>query len=375
MSGRWSEEKAWAWSRKTPWLRGCNFMGSDCANRVDQWQEEGFEERLATADRELALAASIGFNSVRLVVQFEVWLDQHDGFLARFDRYLDTAAKHGINAMITLGNDCCIPKEIYTRPKMGAQHVDWGYHGGVKRSPHMSRPGQIGWNVLDDPGLRKLFYDMERELVTRYAHDPRVCIWDIYNEPGNANRWEVTEPYLLDMFGIARDVDPDQPLTAGPFDFPAECLDSKRPLPHLAQACLDNSDVISYHSYASYDENIRTIALLKEYGRPLFNTEWLHRIQHNDVREMFPLFYLENIGCYNWGFVAGLYQTYEPWEGIWQRYEKGEADDVDFTKWQHDLFRPSLRPYDPKEIEIIRRYCKLADERFAAHRNDNRKKE
>lgn len=52
MSKRWSEDDAWAWSRRTPWLRGCNFMGSDCANRTDQWQEEGFEEKLATADRE-----------------------------------------------------------------------------------------------------------------------------------------------------------------------------------------------------------------------------------------------------------------------------------------------------------------------------------
>jgi len=35
------------------------------------------------------------------------------------------------------------------------------------------------------------------------------------------------------------------------------------------------------------------------------------------------------------------------------------------TKWQHDLFRPSLRPYDPREIELIKTYNKKADERFA----------
>ena len=39
---------------------------------------------------------------------------------------------------------------------------------------------------------------------------------------------------------------------------------------------------------------------------------------------------------------------------------------MDFTKWFHDLYRPSHRPYDPKEIEIIHKYCKLADEEFAA---------
>ena len=34
---------------------------------------------------------------------------------------------------------------------------------------------------------------------------------------------------------------------------------------------------------------------------------------------------------------------------------------IDITKWQHDLFRPNLRPYNPAEIELIRRYSELAD--------------
>ena len=106
--------------------------------------------------------------------------------------------------------------------------------------------------------------------------------------------------------------------------------------------------------------------LQDEYGRPIVNTEWLGRCLHNTVQEMFPLFYLEKIGCYNWGFVAGKYQTYEPWEGLWQRYEKDHNADIDFTKWFHDLYRPSHHPYDPKEIEIIQRYSRMADEDFAA---------
>ena len=102
---RWSKEKAWEWYDAQPWLRGCNFMGSDCANRVDQWQELGFEEHLQTADRELELAASIGFNSVRVIVQFEVWQQEHDGFMERFERYIQTCAKHGISVMVTIGTE------------------------------------------------------------------------------------------------------------------------------------------------------------------------------------------------------------------------------------------------------------------------------
>lgn len=76
------------------------------------------------------------------------------------------------------------------------------------------------------------------------------------------------------------------------------------------------------------------------------------------------MFYLEKIGSYNWGLVAGMYQTYEPWNGIWEDYEKTGQSNFDFTKWFHDLYRPNYRPYDPKEIEIIKEFCKLADEEF-----------
>ena len=105
------------------------------------------------------------------------------------------------------------------------------------------------------------------------------------------------------------------------------------------------------------------------YHRPLFNTEWLHRMQHNTVQTHLPLFYLERIGSYHWGFVAGLNQTYEPWESMWTRYARGELPaDVDFTKWQHDILRPNLRPYNPHEIEIIKHYLALSKRDYEAAR-------
>ena len=104
------------------------------------------------------------------------------------------------------------------------------------------------------------------------------------------------------------------------------------------------------------------------------NTEWLHRTNQT-VEEIFPLYFLEKIGCYNWGFVAGKYQTYEPSQGAWIKYEQGGWDAVkhyDFTKWQHDLFRPGGRfPYNPWEIEIIKRYTAMADAEWREGRADS----
>jgi len=106
------------------------------------------------------------------------------------------------------------------------------------------------------------------------------------------------------------------------------------------------------------------VEALRQFGRPLLCTEWLNRISGAGVFDAFPLFYLEDVGCYNWGFVAGKYQTYEPWNFYWDIYDKDPSIDFDFTKWFHDLYRPNHRPYDPHETELIRRFCNYADRDF-----------
>lgn len=361
MNGRWSKEKVWNWYNRRNWLRGCNFMSSDCANRIDQWQELGFEERLATADEELKLAAETGFNTIRIIPEFIVWDQQHDGFMKRLDRYLDTAWKHGISATIVFGNDCMPPKNEFWKPlQLGEQHFDWGYHGGRKHSQHANF-NAMGYHLLDEPEIAERHYAWVREIMETYRADERVALWDMYNEPGNANREPVTMKHLTRFFEIAREVNPSQPLTSAVWQCEKLWLGN---LPETQRFCLENSDVISYHNYGDYETNVRIIKALKEYGRPIVNTEWLGRCLHNTVQELFPLFYLEKIGCYNWGFVAGKYQTYEPWMGTWQAYDRNPNLDVDFTKWFHDLYRPNLRPYDPKEIELINRFASYADADF-----------
>ena len=144
MGTKWSKEKVWEWYNERPWIRGCNYMSADCANRIDQWQEYGFEERLETTKRELALAAETGFNSIRIIPEYIVWEKEHDGFMERFERYLDVAAQNGISCMVVLGNDCCPPyEEAQRRMQLGEQKVDWGYHGGRKVSQHGTFDGDF----------------------------------------------------------------------------------------------------------------------------------------------------------------------------------------------------------------------------------------
>lgn len=349
----WTKEKAWDWYNDQPWIRGCNYMPASAANRVDQWQALGSEARFEEMDRELALAESIGFNAVRLILAeegFGVWVHDHDGFLARFERALGVCAKHKIRAIIVLGNDCSRPKQLWKLPEPGPQPCDWGYHGGRKLSQHGSFPGALGYTSLDDPDLNPKFYRMCEELLTKYRDDDRILFWNLWNEPGNNGRGKVSAPHLKKLFELAWQIDPKQPLAA---DVWASRGDAAQDTAEgVAAAC---SDIISYHSYSDLGTQMALAKALKErFGRPLVNTEWLARILHCEVFDVYPFFAQNRIGCTCWGFVAGKYQTYEPWEGMWKQIEKGGGQNYAMTKWFHDLFRPSLRPYDPKEIDVIK---------------------
>ena len=94
---RWSKEKAEAWGKKMPWLVGCNFITGNAVNQLEMWQGDTFDP--VTIDRELGLAESLGFNSVRVFLHDLPYKDDGDGFLKRIDTFLGLAEKHKIGVM------------------------------------------------------------------------------------------------------------------------------------------------------------------------------------------------------------------------------------------------------------------------------------
>ncbi|MBQ9431861.1 MAG: alpha/beta hydrolase [Kiritimatiellae bacterium] len=352
-SAPWTKEQAWEWYNRQPWIRGCNYMPASAANRIDMWQEYGSKERFEEMERELALAHSIGFNAVRVLLEengFGAWFYEHDDFMKNFEKFLALCAKHEIRAIVCLGNDCSRPKELWSIPKPGPQPCDWGYHGGRKQSQHGSFPGAIGYISADDPELKPKFFKMCEEVMAKYREDERIIFWNIWNEPGNNGRSKVSAPLVREMFELAWKIDVKQPCAADVWNGRME--------PNMDTAegvAAALSDIISYHSYSPLADQIKLAQKLKgKFNRPLINTEWLARIRGCDVQDCYPFFAQEKIGCTCWGFVAGKYQTYEPWESMWRQIDQGGGRQYRMTKWFHDLFRPSLRPYDPEEIDIIK---------------------
>ena len=61
-----------------------------------------------------------------------------------------------------------------------------------------------------------------------------------------------------------------------------------------------------------------------------------------------PIFAKNKVSWYQWGLVAGETQTYMHWGS-----KKGDPEpDI----WQHDVFHKDGKPYDPKELGLVKQF-------------------
>ena len=326
LPGQWPAAKAWEWSKNQPWLVGCNFVPSTAVNDVEMWQAETFDP--ATIERELGWAQGLGFNSVRVFLNYVVWRHGPDGFKKRFERFLALAAGHGILVMPVLFDDCAFAGK---EPAVGQQDdpVPGVHNSGWVPSPGLKR-------VTD----RAAWPDLERyvkDLAGAFGRDRRIVLWDLYNEPGNSAMGEKSLPLMEAAFAWAREAGPTQPLTVGAW------ADFRSP---MQRRMMELSDVVSFHGYDPPQGIRAKLALCKEHGRPVVCTEWLLRQGGNTFEALLPLFRDERIGCYNWGLVAGRTQTYMPWGS-----KKGAPIPA---LWQHDIFRTDGQPFQPAEVQFIK---------------------
>lgn len=355
VKGQFSKEQAWQWYNSQPWIRGFGSYPSNCVNATAIWQNYGHKEVFEQIDYEFELARKTGFNAVRAILKFEVWLYEHDTFMQNLEEYFCIADKYGLKVMLVLGNDCTVAKSRWKPVVLGEQKIDWGYHSGLKGGQHAGDYTEAGYQLIDEPEYEQKFYQMVAELAEKYGNDKRLQIWDVWNEIGNSNRKNLSLEVMKNTFKILREKHVSQPLTADAWNFNRELSDYER-------TALELSDVITFHYYGDLIRMVEILDKLKrDYGRPVICNEWLNRIEKNDVEVMFPLFFYDRIGCYNWGLVQGYSQTFEPHGGHF-RWQESEPT-LDLSRWMHDLYRYNGYAYIPKEIEIIKHFSKLSDER------------
>ena len=334
---RWDVEQANDWYARQPWLVGCNFIPSSAINQLEMWQAETFDP--TTIERELDWAASLGFNTIRTYLHDLVWEADPSGFKQRIDEFLDIASRNGIRPILVIFDDCwnSNPKiGPQPAPKPGVHNSGWVQSPGVD----IVHRGPSAWGRLER---------YVRDIVGMFADDPRILLWDLYNEPGNGNSGSKSLPLLQAVFEWARDVNPSQPLSAGFWFDHTE----------LNEFQLAASDIITFHNYNPADNLERQIHSLRAHGRPLICTEWMARACGSLVRTNLPVFAREKVGCLNWGLVAGKTNTIYPWENMptfvdsvtWSKEEQTNS-----TAWFHDLLHADGTSYDNTEMELFRKY-------------------
>jgi hypothetical protein len=340
----WPPARANEWYSQQPWLVGSNFITSTAINELEMWQPETFD--LPTIDRELGWAQSLGMNTMRVFLHNLLWTQDAQGFLHRMDEFLEVADKHHIRIMFVLLDSVWDPN-----PRLGKQR---------EPKPHVHNSGWVqapGAELLKDKSRwNKELKPYITGVLRRFGQDKRVLMWDLMNEPDNDNDvYKSTElpdkgaralKLLREEWKWARHVNPSQPLTSGVWKgkWSSDSL-----LGEMERFQLENSDVITFHSYDLPEETKRRVDSLRRYNRPVVCTEYMARPLGSTFASILPLLKKEHVGAYNWGFVNGKSQTIYPWDSWEKSYE------ADPTVWFHDIFRQDGTPFDAKEVELIRR--------------------
>ena len=345
---RWPQSKAQEWFDKNGWVVGCNFLPSNAINQLEMWQEESFSPKLI--DHELGLAAGLGFNTVRVFLHQLLWEQNAEGYLARIDQFLGIASKHGIRSMLVLFDSVWDPF-----PKLGKQPEP-------KHNVHNSGWVQCpGYDLLNDPSRYDELQQYVHGIVSHFAQDERVLIWDLFNEPDNMNitsykdddyahhKAELSMLLLKKTINWVRVINPVQPITMAPWK---EDWSSDDVLTALDNYMFTHSDIISFHCYEDKVDMEKRILALKRFGRPMLCTEYMARPFKNTFQEILPLFRKYDVGAYNWGLVAGKSQTHCPWDSWSKKYEQEPE------LWFHDIFRENGTPYIREEVEFLKSYLK-----------------
>lgn len=348
LAKRWNEERAWAWQKQHGWLVGTNFNPSSAINQLEFWQEDTFDPQ--TIDRELEWSAELGMNLHRVYLHNLLWEQDSLGFLKRLDTYLDMSYNKGIKTLFVLLDDVWHPV-----PKLGKQPEPIPF---VHNSGWVQAPGAA---IIGD-SLRH--YELEnyiKGVLNHFSKDKRVVGWDLYNEPDNVahqkerKELEVKEKHIYSLsllkkvFHWAREVNPSQPLTVGPWKGNYKSWGILDSLPAIDRFALTHSDIISFHAYDGNIEDVKVkIEQLAKYNRPLLCTEYLARGVGNKFQNVLSLFKEQNVGAINWGFVAGKTNTAFPWSS-WSE----EFDSLPKV-WHHDIYLPDKTPFDPEEIKFLK---------------------
>lgn len=347
---RWPASQANRWYGDQPWLIGVNYLPASAVNQLEMWQRETFDP--LRIDLELGWAEDIGMNVVRVFLHDLLWLADPEGFASRLHTFLAIAGRHNIQTIFVLFDSCWHP-----HPCGGGQPQPTA---GVHNSAWVQSPGA---HVLSDTLSYDRLENYVREVIGLFAIDSRVLAWDLWNEPDNENtgsyaalelkdKLKLVNLLLPQVFRWARSANPSQPLTSGVW---AGDWSSPDQLTSIQRTQIDQSDILSFHNYASAEEFAQRVTWLQRYGRPVLCTEYMARGAGSTFENILSVARHHNVAAINWGFVQGKSQTHLPWDSWQNPYTSGPP-----TIWFHEVLHNDGTPYSEHEVRLIAKMSGVA---------------
>lgn len=347
-NARWSERRAVQYMQRFGEVKGCNYVPSDGSSILRNPNE-------ALIRREIGWARNVvGLNSVRVWIDLADYQTDAEVVMTNFENFLRICNDNQIKVLPVLSIQEVLDPD---QPAQGADadKPEMSFHPSV-HGGGWRYPNRLHWACCDPEGsispkalaawpkTRPAAREFIQSVLTRYAKDERILLWDLYNEAPKAAR-----PIVEMIFQWAREVNPSQPLSV--------CWQGH-----------DLSDVITFHTYArpgfeTANRNslgwdfLTELDWARAWGRPMVCTEWLARPFGNTIQAILPFYERYHIGWFVWGLCAvGPAQYQFPWD-----WPMGSPPP---EKWFHCLLYPDGTPYSAEEILLIRdfKYRQVAEQ-------------
>jgi len=344
-------------------VRGANYIPSYASNTYEIWRNYDHE----IFDRELRLAAGVGYNSVRLWLNYQAFEESGTTMVDHVDDALRICAKYHLRAVVVLFDSCGIrlrkdvkwmtASDAYEQFQSSSRFTaeqktfmaalfknyvrGFGAHTLVPVGADTPFMALLWQNWQPTPGNARLgpewYARLEKyvdAIVGRFQDNPNVLLWDVMNEPEFASEGflSATELITPEMEKI-RDAFLQHFHEHLKLRFPDEVFSVGWASLEHAEKYSDLADVITFHVYGDagrlsseiekaheYSESTHKRILITEtlanwdFGKPDFGAMATDEAQLEHYRDVLPVLIKSPIGWIGWGMVIS--RDFDPYTDI-----------------------------------------------------------